>query len=186
MRSIKNIGNYPAGIPLAADHIMEFHASRLILLLNLVGDKGEIKGLTKLAKLDFFVRYSGLFARVKEHLEGKSLDRNSSIVESSMIRYKYGPWDPRYYHVLSYLESKNILKVNQNSPKTFSFSLTSRGKLVADRLEKEPSFFELRSQMVEVKKVLGKMTGSGLKKLIYDLFDDEVASLNYGDVIENE
>ncbi len=54
---------YPAGLPLTADQITEFHAARLMLLLHLCGVKNRIEGLTKLAKLDFFVRYPAFFLR---------------------------------------------------------------------------------------------------------------------------
>ncbi len=61
MKSLKNINDLPAGVPLAADDLLEFHAARLLLLFKVCGVAGRIDGLTKMAKLDFFVRYPQFF-----------------------------------------------------------------------------------------------------------------------------
>jgi len=52
----------PISLPLAADDILEFHAARLLLLLEICGTAGRIDGLTKMAKLDFFKRYLDFLA----------------------------------------------------------------------------------------------------------------------------
>jgi hypothetical protein len=58
MKSLKNLADRPAAAALVADDILEFHAGRLLLLLSTCGGTGgSINGLTKMAKLDFFVRY---------------------------------------------------------------------------------------------------------------------------------
>src|SRR5687767_8626239 len=100
MKSIINLTDVPAGVPLTAEDFIEFHASRLILLISLLGDNGSITGLTKLAKLDFFVRYPDFFRRASEELSHKRKGLQTTV-ESAMIRHHYGPWDKRYYHVLS-------------------------------------------------------------------------------------
>jgi hypothetical protein len=62
MKSIKHLAAHPVSLPLAADDILEFHAARLLLLLEVCGTAGRIDGLTKMAKLDFFNRYPDFFA----------------------------------------------------------------------------------------------------------------------------
>ena len=62
MKSAKQIAKVPAGVQLRADDIVEFHAARLLLLFDLCGTSGRIDSLTKMAKLDFFVRYPDFFA----------------------------------------------------------------------------------------------------------------------------
>lgn len=107
MRSIKNINNVPAGINISADELVEFHATRLLLLIVGCGKKDrvsknhKIEGLTKLAKLDFFIRYPELFRKAAHHVN-ESTTIASSAVESKMIRFHYGPWDKRYYQVLPF------------------------------------------------------------------------------------
>ena len=62
MRSLNRVGAQPRPAwPLAADDIVEFHAARLLLLMEICGVKGRIDGLTKMAKLDFFSRYPDFF-----------------------------------------------------------------------------------------------------------------------------
>lgn len=182
MRSIRNLRDYSAGLPLLADDIVEFHASRLILLLALVGAGGSIKGLTKLAKLDFFVRYPDFFAAVLANSQ-QSVPFSDGFTESSMIRYHYGPWDPRYYHVLAYLESKGLVKIDKVDGKAFQFTLTDLGQEIASKFAADPNFESLVEHMAKVKKTLGSKTGSSLKKLIYATFDKEVTQLPLGEII---
>lgn len=182
MKSIKKLGVQPASIPLLADDILELHAARLLLLLKLCGTKGRIDGLTKMAKLDFFVRYPRFFAEACEEL-GEFLEKKPLPIESAMVRYRYGPWDRRYYHVLSFLEGAHLIGVSRIG-KTFRLELTELGAATATRLEKSASFNELAAQMRQVKKALGDKSGSTLKKLIYKTFSDEVTNREHGEVIE--
>lgn len=182
MRSIDSIRQQPYGLPLLADDVVEFHAARILLLVKLCGVKDRIHGLTKMAKLDFFVRYPQFFAVVCEEL-GKEVEVPADVVESSMVRYHYGPWDQRYYHLLAYLKSRGLLRVEKEGP-AFDLILTALGSEMATRLEENPSFAQLAKQMRQVKKVLGRKSGSRLKNLVYDTFDQEVAQLSLGEVIK--
>jgi hypothetical protein len=134
-----------------------------------------------MAKLDFFVRYPHFFNRVRAHVKNEQL-AVPTTVESSMIRHHYGPWDKRYYHVLGYLEGKGLIQV-QKSGTAFLFELTEAGKETADVLKNKHSFKDLAEQMKLVKKDLGAKSGSVLKKLIYEVFDKEVADKALGEVI---
>ena len=168
-------------MPITADDVLEFHAARLLLLFRLCGTKNRIEGLTKMAKLDFFVRYPEFFERASAHLR-KGLAHRNRAVESSMVRHHYGPWDKRYYHVLAYLEGKGLLTVNKTGV-TFLFELTPLGRSAADALTGTDAFRTLTEQMKAVKKVLGNKNGSALKTLIYELFEREVAEKPLGEVI---
>jgi DNA-binding PadR family transcriptional regulator len=177
------LARYPAGIPITADQITEFHAARILLLLHLCGVKNRIAGLTKLAKVDFFVRYPDFFERAARHLEKKAEPTPVYAVESAMIRHHYGPWDARYYQLLAYLEGRELIAVERDE-KTFLFTLTDTGLAVAKRLAGEPSYKDLGTHMKAVKKLLGSKSGDVLKKLVYELFDEEVAKLPLGQVIQ--
>jgi DNA-binding PadR family transcriptional regulator len=181
MNSVNNLGSYPAAIPIAADDILEFHAARLLLLFRICGTKDKIDGLTKMAKLDFFVRYPQFFDRVCAHL--RKVDSSTTrVVESSMVRHHYGPWDKRYYHVLAYLEGKNLITVRKVSS-AFQFELTPEGRQAANALRQKDAFKSLEQQMKVVKRELGPKSGSVLKKLIYQVFAKEVAGKSLGEVI---
>jgi hypothetical protein len=181
VKSITTLGACPAGIPVIADEILEFHAARLLLLLQLCGTRNRIDGLTKLAKLDFFVRYPQFFNELCARL-GISTTAKTKSIESAMIRFHYGPWDQRYYHLLAYLEGKGLLAVRRDG-NAYTFELTERGKDAADILGKKASFAQIVAQMRSVKSVLGKKSGSALKKLVYEVFRDEVANKPIGEVI---
>ena len=180
MKSIRQIGYSPVSLPLSADNIVEFHAAKLLLLISLCGTANRIDGLTKMAKLDFFVRYPDFFAVAKKDQAPAS--QNSETVESAMVRHHYGPWDKRYYHVLAYLESKKLIEIVKQK-NSFIITLTSDGKGKASALAAKPSFASLVDRMKAVKKEFGSRSGSTLKKLIYQLFDEEVGKKPLGEVI---
>jgi hypothetical protein len=182
MKSLANLVNQPAGTPLLADDVLEFHAARLLMLLKVCGQSGRVDGLTKMAKLDFFVRYPQFFSIACKKL-GVSTSSPVQHVESSMIRFHYGPWDKRYYHVLGYLEAKRLLDI---SPKgnMYELRLTPSGNEVAGDLARDPAFSDIAKHMIQVKGVLGAKAGSTLKKLVYELFEDEVAKRSLGEVID--
>lgn len=102
MKSFKRIAEVPPSIALPADDILEFHAARLLLLIRICGTASRIDGLTKLAKLDFFVRYPDFFEVASKTPASGNTYKHT--IESAMVRHHYGPWDKRYYHVLSVLE----------------------------------------------------------------------------------
>ncbi len=164
MKSINNLQKEPAGTPLLADDVLEFHAARLILLFSICGTAGKIDGLTKMAKLDFFVRYPQFFTIMCEHL-GKIPDVSHQTVESSMVRFHYGPWDKRYYHILAYLEGKGLITITRKGNQ-FQFELTNLGRTKATLLSKAQSFTELTEHMKRVKKEFGSKSGATLKRLI--------------------
>jgi len=187
MKSIDRLGGQPVGLPLVADDIVEFHAARILLLLKLCGISGQIAGLTKMAKLDFFARYPSFFDAARASLEAKkgraSDEGDSDAVESAMVRHHYGPWDKRYYHVLSYLEARRLIDVTTEG-NMYRIALTDSGKQRAKALVDRPSFAPLAERMREIKMVFGKKSGNTLKKLIYRLFDEEVGKRKMGEVID--
>jgi hypothetical protein len=182
MKALKNLANRPAAAPLPADDILEFHAGRLLLLLTTCGGStGTINGLTKMAKLDFFVRYPDFFsAALADGLRRKAI--RTDAVEAAMVRHHYGPWDKRYYHILAYLESRQLIKIIMTG-KTRRIGLTALGKGTAKKLLGKEAFSEVIAHMRNVNEALGTKTGNELKTMIYDLFGEEVADRPLGQVI---
>lgn len=181
MKSLNKIYHYPVGLPLNTDQITEFHASRILLLIKICGSKDRTKkthkitGLTKLAKLDFFVRYPDFLQRIAKHLSLEhTLQNNEKTIESRMIRFHYGPWDERYYQILPYLEAKGLIIVSQENTNTFTFYLTDLGEKITDELLIDDSFASLYKVLIDVKNVLASLSGSKIKSMIYELFIDEV------------
>lgn len=188
MRSLNRVGSRSISLPLLADDIVEFHASRLLLLLNVCGTSGRIDSLTKMAKLDFFARYPDFFEAARaasgprEGTHPHDLKEPDQVVESAMVRHHYGPWDKRYYHVLAHLESKHLITVRKQG-RSYQIELTDSGHQYAKTLEARPSFAPLVERMRRIKKTFGKRSGTYLKDLIYRLFDAEVGQRPMGKVI---
>jgi hypothetical protein len=182
MKRLREFADVPVSRLLVAEEVMELHAARLLLLFRHCGMKGQrIDSLTKMAKLDFFVRYPAFFA-VAAAAEGKA-GTPEATEESRMVRYRYGPWDDRYYQLLSYLEAHGLLVVS-GTRISFQLELTDEGVGVAEELTESPSFEKLVVHMKQVKKVLGGKSGTRLKNLIYELFEREVGERSLGEVIE--
>lgn len=182
MKSIRSLQTQNTSIPILADDMTEFHAARLLLLVRVCGANDRLRGLTKMAKLDFFVRYPQFFEVVCRVLY-KDVGHFTGTMESSMIRYHYGPWDQRYYDVLAYLRARNLVKVTKEGS-TLDLILTPMGKETASILSEDDVFAELVERMRLVKKALGAKSGSQLKQLIYGVFSNEVLQLRLGEVIE--
>ena len=182
MKSVHELAKLPAGVSLLADDIIEFHAARLLLLLGLCGVSDRIDGLTKLAKLDFFVRYPQFFDKACA-ASGEQIQSASTSIESSMVRHHYGPWDHRYYEILAYLRSRGLIQITKEG-NTYKFKLTSIGKRQMKQLAQEPAYEQLCEQMRRVKAAFGNKAGSTLKNMIYKVFRQEVAQKSLGEVIE--
>lgn len=183
MKAYRDVALQPASQPLLADDLIEFHLARILLLLRLCGRNGRIAGLTKFAKLDFFVRYPEFFERARDRTVGVSNDipptEADTRVESSMVRHHYGPWDKRYYQLLSQLGANGLVKVVKSGA-TYNIELTEVGVIYAERLRNDEAFAQLVAHMQKVSKVFGGKNGNTLKNLIYETFGDEVADRPLG------
>lgn len=182
MKSIKNLYSYPNSSPLLSDDIVEFHAARILLLLKNCGKHGKINGLTKMAKLDFFIRYPSFFEQICNYLD-VSVNTTFDTVDSRMVRHHYGPWDHRYYHVLAFLSSRSLITVMKKS-KSFELRLTKQGREISNTLASSEEFASLQAHMLNVAGVLGGFTGNKLKKLIYSVFQEDIADLSLKEIIE--
>jgi hypothetical protein len=187
MKSIANLGHQPAGDPLLADDILELHAARLLLLVSICGTKKKttglmrLDGLTKLAKLDFLVRYPEFYEKLAKHLD-KDPTTPIRTIESSMVRFHYGPWDDRYYHILAYLKGKRLLEVTKDKS-TYQFGLSALGTVAVETFAASDAYADLVQHMQRVRDLVGKMAGTPLKDLIYEVFGKEVVERKLGEPI---
>jgi hypothetical protein len=167
--------------PLDPEDVPPFHAARILLLLLTCG-KGRtrsISGRTKLAKLDFFVRYPRFLERAADELGEDDEHRfraGPEGVEASMVRYRFGPWDHRYQNLLAQLEGRQLVRVNR-SGKSDSYGLTPQGLEVAGELARDNAFASLVERCSVVRDLFGEFTGTQLKEFVYRTFADEVAAL---------
>lgn len=187
MNSIKYINKISIGNTISSDELIEFHASRLLLLIAICGKKDllrkqrKLEGFTKLAKLDFFVRYPEFFMKASYYLNKIEKVKDISV-ESKMIRFHYGPWDKRYYEVLPFLEARQLIVIEKSS-NTYNFYLTELGLNSAEKLMKKETFADLVDKIKKVKELFGGMNGTKLKELVYELFDEEVKQKKMDEII---
>jgi len=160
------------------DEVPELHAARLLILLRAfagVDGLGRIQGLTKLAKLDFLLRYPvmlerALLAKKKSTREVKLEEHERSSVESEMVRYRFGPWDHRYRTILNLLISKGLVETSIEG-RTISIGLTAAG-LEASGLLTDQEAFEPHARRSILLHRHFDMTATNLMRFIYETFPE--------------
>jgi hypothetical protein len=166
-----------------------FHLSRLLLLLNaFAGPQRDqaIEGITKLAKLDFFLRYpsyleKGLSARHANPDAAGVREFERDSVESRMVRFKYGPWDFRYRRFLNILVGKGLAHVYLRG-RTVHVGITESGRAVANRLAEHAEFADLKHRS-KLLKTHFDLSASTLVKFVYDTFP-EIGTMRLGSPIQ--
>jgi hypothetical protein len=170
------------------DAAPELHAARLLLLLNaFAGATGEgaVEGLTKLAKLDFLLRYPvmldrALRAKNRPWREVQLEDYEKQSVESEMVRYRFGPWDHRYREFLNVLIAKGLVAVSIQG-RTVVIALTAAGLRLAGQLAQDQVFEPYVRRCALLKRHFD-MTATNLMRFIYDTFP-EVVTLRSNEAI---
>lgn len=163
------------------------HLGRLLILINEFSKKGkaEIKGITKLAKLDFLLRYPVYLERAL-HARGKELKKagvnefEKTSVESKMVRYRYGPWDFRYRKFLNILIAKGLIYYRTEG-NAVMIGITSEGLEVANELSGDETLIDL-FERARVLRINFDIKATRLKNFIYETFP-EIGSLNFGQTI---
>lgn len=164
------------------------HFARILVLLRafMKEDRSAIEGITKLAKLDFLLRYptyfeTALLARgvARRNLVGLEHERNT--IEASMVRFKFGPWDHRYRRFLNIMAAKGLVRISIVGRK-ISIDLTDKGLELAGSLSVRPEFSQLakRSDLLSRHLDLG---ATYLMNFIYETFP-ELHNMSFNDEID--
>ena len=156
---------------------LAYHQMRVLMLVTAVaasdGHSRKLDGLTKLAKLDFLVRYPALAPLVLDDLDAQDRrlhtprDVNATDVEAPMTRYKYGPWDDRYYPVIGALVGRGLLRYSKGRRGSVALAPTPAGRRLADNLSNSEAWREISHLCYAVAQASGGLTGNALKDLIY-------------------
>lgn len=161
----------------------EYHQARVLLLINaLAGKSGVLDGLTKLAKLDFLLRYPVFLEELAEsgvgslHLddETRPTPEERSAVESRMMRYKYGPWDDRYYGIIGGLVGRGLVEYVPGKRGNVTLRPTDGGRALAGLLATDPAWRRTAARCGILRRAFARTTGNALKDLIYDRLPDVV------------
>jgi hypothetical protein len=164
------------------------HLGRLLILVDVfAGRRGDqtIDGITKLAKLDFLLRYPSyleraLVARKAPEAAAQVEDFERNSVEARMVRYKFGPWDYRYRRFLNVLVGKGLVEVKDGRPVVIR--LTPKGREAAANLLAQAEYKSVQHRAGLLKQHLN-LNARGLMDFIYKTFP-EVASLRLGETID--
>lgn len=170
------------------DDDLSLHATRILVLVFAFseGDRGHpIEGLTKLAKLDFLLRYPVLLERAleirkKSTKEVEIHDHEKYSVESRMVRYRFGPWDHRYREILNNLLAMGMVELQAVGRKV-TISLTDVGSSVARNVISMDEFVDYHRRSKILRREFD-LRGTNLMKFIYEAFP-EVVSLRSNQTI---
>jgi hypothetical protein len=164
------------------DQFPELHVVRILLLVDaFAGEQegGAIEGLTKLAKLDFLLRYPAmleraLLAKSKSIREVEMKDHERQSVESQMVRYRFGPWDHRYREYLNILLAKGLVSINIEGRKVV-IGITPLGRSLARGFAAN-ELFEQYARRANILKRHFDLTATNLMQFIYETLP-EILSL---------
>ena len=100
-----------------------------------------------------------------------------------MIRYKYGPWDPKYREFINILIGKGLAYFYVEG-RTINIGLTEKGVKVVVRLLKE-NINKFIAERAKILKQYFDFSGTYLMNFIYKTFP-EITTLEYGKQIDYE
>lgn len=169
------------------DQDEDVHLARILLLLLAFYNDSQpaIVGITKLAKLDFLLRYPSYLERA---LRARGVPQNRMPIESyerltveaRMVRYRFGPWDHRYRRFLNILAARGLVSLRTDG-RTVLIDLTDRGTQFAKVFSEREEFSKVFVRAQLLKKHLD-LKARRLMEFIYEEFP-EIASLEFDDGI---
>jgi len=155
----------------------DIHLARLLVLLkSFQREQGAaIVGITKLAKLDFLLRYPSCFetAMIARNVSSKNLrvaDYEHTTIEASMVRYRYGPWDHRYRKFLNILAARGLATIAVEG-RTIVIDLTDKGAALANKLAQSDEFEDVDFRAGMLRKHLD-LGATRLMNFIYEEFPE--------------
>jgi hypothetical protein len=180
----------------AVENSDEFNEARLLLLLNAASGKDQIakplEGIMKLAKMDFLLRYPNILVRAlnvvgetkKSAREAMATisEQDRDTIEARMIRFRFGPWDPRYRRWLSILVAKQLATVYREG-RTVKIQLSSKGVALAKELSEAEIFKPLAERAAIVHLAVGSMAPTKITAFVYKIAP-EIVNMKWGRSIE--
>lgn len=168
----------------------DLHLSRLLILLRAAGGRKNVKtveGITKLAKLDFLLRYPTCLERALQAVQNKPeraqvKEHERFSIESKMIRFRYGPWDGRYRRWIALLVARGLAETYVRG-NTVHVHLTQQGAEVADKMRQIPDFSDIDERSQVITSVFGGLSSMRIKEFVYTTFP-ELLSMKWGEDID--
>jgi hypothetical protein len=167
-----------ADVTLAIRQESLYHEARVLILICQFTDPGQpFRGLTKLAKVDFLLRYPVMAERLLPAGTpwpgtAPTADERQAV-ESRMIRYKYGPWDDRYYPILGGLVGKRLGTLVSVAGAT-EITPTDIGRRLSDQLASGDPW-SIVAERARFLRGYFDLPGGQLKDMIYARLPDVAA-----------
>jgi hypothetical protein len=147
---------------------------RLLLLIDAFSNQaGGLQGRTKLAKLDFLLRYPAFFRRALVARQSPVNDAElleDNPIEQRMVRYRYGPWDPSYFAILGSLIGRGLVEIVPYD-RGLGYKTTDRGAALAVQMREQPAWSTTVNGIVLLRRHFN-LAGATLKRLIYEWFPE--------------
>jgi len=158
--------------------------ARLLLLIHaFTGPSRGLEGRTKLAKLDFFLRYPEYMQKAMT-LRGADVQvdfAHSGPIEKAMVRYRYGPWDPAYFAILGRLQGKGLIETRPGGHGALTYRSSNDGGRIAEILGGTEAWCPVASDARLLRRHLD-LTGTNLKEFVYAHFP-EVTKAKWGEAL---
>jgi hypothetical protein len=177
------------------ENLDDFHLGRLLVLLasadarkmTVTTKAKAVEGITKLAKLDFLLRYPTALEKALVELNRDALEvgvhaRERTSIEAKMIRFRYGPWDGRYRRWLGLLAARGLVILGLQG-NTVLIGLSDAGRALASEFRLDPLYADLSRRADIVVKAVGPMPATRLKNFIYEAVP-EIVDMKWGSEIE--
>ncbi|MCK5374355.1 MAG: hypothetical protein KAJ40_03640, partial [Alphaproteobacteria bacterium] len=114
----------------------------------------------------------------KEKVNVKNCEREN--IESSMVHYRYGPWDFRYRRFVNIMIGKGLMHVHIDG-KTTQIGLTQKGFDIYKELSNAEVYADISKRSKLLKRNFD-LSGTNLMKFIYSTFP-EISTLRFGERI---
>jgi hypothetical protein len=176
----------------AVENNDDLHLCRLLVLLGSADAKKKtvetkskaVEGITKLAKLDYLLRYPTSLERVLRRLDKNPdlvgvLPRERTSIETKMIRFRYGPWDGRYRRWLGLLHARRLVTLGVKG-NTVEIGLTDDGRRLAEQLRRDPQNQDLTRRSDITINAVGSMNATRLKNFVYETIP-EIVDMKWGE-----
>jgi len=173
------------------ENLDDFHLARVLILLGSADARkttaatkaSAVEGITKLAKMDFLLRYPTCLERALSAVGAKPEEvrtepRERTSIEAKMIRFRYGPWDARYRRWLGLLAARELVSLTVRG-NTVQIGLTDAGRDLSEQFRANPLFTELARRSELVVNAAGPMSATRLKEFIYSIVP-EIIDMKWG------
>lgn len=151
----------------------ESEARLLLLVAGFTTRTRGLQGRTKLAKLDFLLRYPQYLRRalaIRAPQASSPFGETPETIESRMIRFRYGPWDPAYFALLGSLIGRALIE-SRPGRHGYEYWVTPQGADLASRI----GAAEAWAPTLEAVRLLKRhfdLSGSSLKDFVYEHFPE--------------